>query len=43
MVLEEEEVNLEKVAVGIPEREKERIDKGSLITSTSLARAPISI
>jgi hypothetical protein len=27
MVLEEEEDNLEKVAVGIREREKERIDK----------------
>ena len=38
-VLEEEEVNLEKVAVGIPEREKERIDKVSWITSTSLTRA----
>jgi hypothetical protein len=30
MVLEEEEGNLEKVAVGIPEREKERIDKAAL-------------
>ena len=27
MVLEEEEDNLEKVAVGIREREKERVDK----------------
>jgi hypothetical protein len=27
MVLEEEEGNLEKVAVGIREREKERVDK----------------
>jgi hypothetical protein len=30
MVLEEEEGSLEKVAVGILEREKERIDKAAL-------------